>query len=662
VEKHPQNAHHSGFYPITRVLADLWRRIAGRDANRARTFIEPWRDSSFLLARRLALFAFAHTAFSAQEAVAAVLNLDDETFWASGAQVEIMRLLADRWPQFGDMDRLAIEARLRRGVPRSAYPVGAFENDDEWNSIWDSSVFRRLKRIHQAGGVLTKESQELLVEISARHPTWQPSAGDRDDFHVWHESGSGPDGKPELLADIADDRLVKEAMRLQRERHFEQGDVWRLFCSADPERALRGLRLEAENGQWDPEAWRCLLWAATEKREVAFQFMLADLILRMPDAPLRELLHSATSWLQRQYEVLSTDQPGGARFLPLWDKLADLTYDSQEGATDAEDGDDLLTASLNRPGGVLAWALLDVLGALKLQRDSGLGADIKSRFDRLVAAAGRPGLLARVYLVRALAYIEAIDPVWVEQHFQPRLSWDHPEALALWRSYAHGAIGSARLFNASKSAILEAFERKQLSDNEFEGLVSKLLSVGIWHQRGECLEYNLTSAEIRRALAVGPPSARRNVAWNLWRMMGRPEGEPVDKAERWREVVGPLLRNIWPLDANLRGKGTTQNFVLMALECEQAFPEAVQAILDFLVPYQLYQISHSLRLESNHDHLVSEYPLAFVRLANALIDPSVFPVPSDLAALLQECVVADPSVASDPAYTRLYGLRRQRNA
>jgi hypothetical protein len=144
--------------------------------------------------------------------------------------------------------------------------------------------------------------------------------------------------------------------------------------------------------------------------------------------------------------------------------------------------------------------------------------------------------------------------------------------------------------------------------------------------------------------------------------MGSVEGEPADKAARWREVIGPVFRDIWPLDARLRGKGTTTNLVLMALECEAAFPEAVDAILDVLVPYELYQIDHSLRLESQHKELVRRYPLAAVRLANALIDPSAFSVPSDLAIFLRECVIANPTVANDPAYLRLHGLRRQRNA
>jgi hypothetical protein len=156
VAAHPQNAHRSGFYPITRALADLWHRIATRDVNQARTFAQPWSESPFLLLRRLAFFAFEHAAFSPQEAAAAILNLDQETLWASGAQVEVMGILVGRWAQFSDLDRLAIETRLRQGVPRDLYPADAFENDDEWNSIYDSSIYRRLKRIEQMGARLRR--------------------------------------------------------------------------------------------------------------------------------------------------------------------------------------------------------------------------------------------------------------------------------------------------------------------------------------------------------------------------------------------------------------------------------------------------------------------------------------------------------------------------
>ena len=87
----------------------------------------------------------------------------------------------------------------------------------------------------------------------------------------------------------------------------------------------------------------------------------------------------------------------------------------------------------------------------------------------------------------------------------------------------------------------------------------------------------------------------------------------------------------------------------MALECEGAFPDAVDAIVDFLVPYRIYRLSDLLRpVGQRHDTVVAQHPAAFVRLANALIDPAVYPVPNDLAAFLGKCLTRR-SVSSERA-------------
>jgi hypothetical protein len=100
----------------------------------------------------------------------------------------------------------------------------------------------------------------------------------------------------------------------------------------------------------------------------------------------------------------------------------------------------------------------------------------------------------------------------------------------------------------------------------------------------------------------------------------------------------------------------------MALRAEDAFPEVVSSIVDFLVPYDLHQLAHSLRLEREHDALLIGYPQAFLRLANALIDPRQHPIPGDLGEMLQDCAEADPSCRNDPSYIRLFGLSRRRSA
>jgi hypothetical protein len=651
VAAHPQNAYRSGFYPITRALADLWQRIAAQDHERARTLAVGWRKSPFLLARRLYLYALSsQDIFTSKEARSAVLTLSDDDFWLTGAQVEIMRLLAGRWNEFSKEDSEALEARLAEGIPRDLFPADAFKIQERWESIWDAAVFKRLKRVSAAGGELSAASHHILDEISARHPSWMEE-----------KVRQGPFGHPELLANITDDALVKEAIRLQRERPFE-GDVWRLFCSADPDRALRALRLEADAGEWKVEAWQPLLWAAGNAGKPEFQFELADLLARMPDEFLRELLSSAIPWLQKRRETFTAnDRPGGPRFLPLWDRFAALTY-SEAGEAEVGKDDDLLVRALGEPGGMLAQVLLDSLSALKPEAGTGLGLELTPRFDRVARAGGRAGILGRVVLAGALAYIDGIDPVWAEENLVSRLAWSHPEAPALWKAQAVDRIGSARLFNALRPAMLEAFEREVLSDFELEGLVGKLLDVALWHRQGGAGHYELPPADIRRVLTIGPSIVRQHAAWQLRRLMGETDGLPADKAERWRTVVGPLFRDIWPLDAKLRTEATSENLVLMALRCEGAFPDAVEAIVDVVVPYQLYAMSTFLGLEQPHDLLVSEHPVAFVRLANALIDPAAYTIPSDLATLLQECVSANPQIVNDPGYIRLFGLRRLRGA
>jgi hypothetical protein len=164
-----------------------------------------------------------------------------------------------------------------------------------------------------------------------------------------------------------------------------------------------------------------------------------------------------------------------------------------------------------------------------------------------------------------------IDPTWTGENLTLRLAWNRPEARALWHAHAGDRIGSARLFNALKPAMLEAFEREDLSDHQFEGLVAKLISVALWHRQEEGNDYEVSSVEIKRALTVGPSVVRQNATSQLWRVMGDADGRPVDKAERWRTVAGPLFRDIWPLDARLRAEETSRNLVFMALSARELF-------------------------------------------------------------------------------------------
>ncbi|QRF50542.1 hypothetical protein D4A92_03290 [Rhizobium rosettiformans] len=475
------------------------------------------------------------------------------------------------------------------------------------------------------------------------------------------EVRSGPDGEAEKLANVSEERLVEEAMRLQREDNFQQGDIWRVFCAADPGRALRGLLSEAEGKNWNSEAWRSLINAAMNVEATDFQERLANAVLDMPNATLLEILTPATQWLERKRAAI------GPHFLALWDEMGALAYPETEAGSDEPDDDsDLMFEVLNRPGGILAWSLLDALGASQPAKDSGLPESFRDRFNQMITADGRAGLLARVLIAERLNFLHFVDPNWTYQNLIPKLGWDHHEAKAMWQGYARSRIGAANVFNRLKPAMLEAIEKRKLGDNELQSILASLVSVAIWHHRGEGAEFEFADAELRRLLTIGPSSLRSHVSWMLWRVMSdvddSTDDEPSSRSNLWNEVVGPLFSAIWPLDASLRDKQTSQNLVHMILDCGNAMPNAVARVSDYLIPYQLYEISHTLRLDEKHDAMVAQYPLPFIQLANVLIDPDAYPVPRDLRKLLDDCAAADQSVKHDDAYIRLDGLARQAGA
>lgn len=316
--------------------------------------------------------------------------------------------------------------------------------------------------------------------------------------------------------------------------------------------------------------------------------------------------------------------------------------------------------ALNRSSGVLAWTLLEYLGSTSPPRGAGLG-DLQGRFDTLIAANGRAGIVARLLLAESLAYLHQTDPVWTNAHMVPRFRWSHGEAPYMWHGYARGHVGNAELFSSLKEDLLLAFDRNELSDDDLDNLASNLVSVAFWHQNNEGLDYIISRAEIKRAIAIGTKSVRRHVSWQLWRSMMDKPADPALRSLHWNEFLKPIFESIWPLDARLREEESSQNLVRMAQESGPGFPDAVDAILDFVVPYQLYDISQSMRLTRDLDGLVEKYPKAVLILIDALIDPAVHAPPRGISKLLSDCEGKDPDVRSTESYRRLRAISRLAN-
>ena len=191
VAKHKQNAYRTGFLPIVRVTADLWTRLARKDARRSLAFVKDWQASPSRLIRRLALFAAADAAVPADMAAHVLKTLPVGELFLTNSSVEVYRLISARWRDFTPDEQHDIEGRIAEGPP-----ADWFRHDQA--EMVDRCRFDLLGHIERSGARLDAEALAILDGIRKRWPQWKLRPLEQAGFHIWHESSSGVVGDPTL--------------------------------------------------------------------------------------------------------------------------------------------------------------------------------------------------------------------------------------------------------------------------------------------------------------------------------------------------------------------------------------------------------------------------------------------------------------------------------
>jgi hypothetical protein len=201
--------------------------------------------------------------------------------------------------------------------------------------------------------------------------------------------------------------------------------------------------------------------------------------------------------------------------------------------------------------------------------------------------------------------------------------------------------------------------RRAGASENVPGLAYNLVQVSRWAVDQPSTVSTAMLPKVRAALAAASPKLRERAAWVFWVWTAGQKDETFDHAKRWRSEVGPVFDRIWPLDANARDPDASRNLVMMALESGDAFPDAVEAIRDVVMPYDVVTIAGWLQGQPAHQQATTGHPRAFLRLLNAVLSADMGAIPPDLGLVLDDCLAADPSVRSDPAFVRLDALRRR---
>jgi hypothetical protein len=313
VAAHQQNEYRRGFLPIVRVIAEIWTRLAQKNASLALPFLQRWSSSQLKLNQRLALFAAADKAVSPNDAADTLLVLPQGLLFLTNTSVEVFRLVRERWEEFSAAKRASIEERLAAGPPAEWFRSNSDVHVER-------SRFDILGEMERAGLTLGNQTKSVLTEIKKKYPEWELRPSEQAGFHIW-QGGWGPiAGDSQIFQNVPVDSLVDEAKKFAETADFMAGDDWQALCQSDPQLVLQGLEARAKKGDWPEWAWDPFLWATQKLDSPDSIALTGKLLLTFPAEDFPKIANVASWWLNEKAKALDDNV-----LWPLWDKIEAAT-------------------------------------------------------------------------------------------------------------------------------------------------------------------------------------------------------------------------------------------------------------------------------------------------------------------------------------------------
>jgi len=276
---------------------------------------------------------------------------------------------------------------------------------------------------------------------------------------------------------------------------------------------------------------------------------------------------------------------------------------------------DALTDALNAPAGHLAEVLIKRLAGG--ENSEKVANAVRERLDKLVAAPGTFGELARVRLAAEVAFLFEQAPSWTRDKILPLFNWSSPEALNAWtaRKYAN-YVGSPQLFELTKEHFLALFGRSEIGEDDLR-VYGDWLALIVTANQANNAGYPITKMEARSALRAAGVRALSSVGHRLAIEMEAIEAGK--KAAFWKEVIGPVFEAIWPLDAELQSHALTFKLVQILRATGEAFPQAAEVIIPFIRPEDPRNHTSIYSLSGADDVIYASSPEKMLNLAAAIV-------------------------------------------
>jgi len=459
------------------------------------------------------------------------------------------------------------------------------------------------------------------------------STGDPD-FESQRQFVPAPRTRPELMA------WLPRPIPVDR---FSYEDDWREVCRDRFSLAATALYALSDRGVWPADRWAeaLMTWATNQQGYRSWRY-LAPVVDRMPNDMIAGMASHLARWIASASKRIRVHQEIFKRMVDL---ILGISYSAQEGDPRP------VGAAINHAVGMITDALIQDWFTDALEDGLGLRPDLKDIFSRLCDMATPHYRNARVILARHLVSLFRVDPVWTTANLLPAFDWGTSplEAQGVWEGFLWAPRLHWPLLDALRLNFLATpGHYSELHDHgrQFVGLLTHAsLDPGCVFSR----------QELRRAFTALPDDAIAEAIQTLIHVL---ESAGEKKRECWENRILPAWRIVWPKDRVMSFKNAGEKLAILAIVAGEAFPLAVEALLDY---FQHVEHCHWMVSRLHKTDVCARFPQESMTLLDKAISDRRDWIPKELAECLAAIQAAWPEALDDRRFQRISALARRSN-
>jgi len=592
-----------------------------------------------------------------------LLRSDTKNFiWSPHVQAELLGAIRKLWPVLNEESREEVCNMILEGPPRGLrFPD---DSESEGAHFVNRRIWERLTRIEKVAPGLSGPAVERLREIERENPEWRLQESDRENVQFIGKPYMGASPKAHKIADewlalpvpeIAE--RIRSGIRQTEDRIYPgyfPDEVWLSITEKNQAKTIKILRYFFERGFYHDDIWSRGLWAFSkismqDDNSGKFLNLIGDLSPEFLEKT--EIISAVTSILNSMVKSLGEDEieSNVENFLDFWDRLFPCAIKESRSGID-EDSLGIITYAINHPAGRITEMLFYLFPAGDSPRGSGIHPDIKTRLEKILQSydLGAPGWRAGYAIIATwLPWLHFLSPKWTKKMVVPAFDWGNEEkAKVSWDGYLFRPRIDPDLWEAIKENFTLVFERHgNLPQNAYHLFASIVIG------GADAISHK----DARRCVRGMGHHGRREVLNCFYLALKQTDMQP---SVMWKERIEPWIKNVWPLDMKLRSPDEASLFAELAISTGASFPDAVDALYEFLSPLEgtgAYHILHEI--ESNADSertALNSDSESLLKFLDRIFPETIQYFQNAIKEFLKRMKEADPDVESDPRYRRLW--------